>query len=771
MKTNYSASTFRTFWNKVGLIVLLVAIFGIKSTNASHMAGADLTYVYQGNNTYLVTFTLYRDCAGISVSTTEVLSISSYLCGITLPSVTMNQVPGPPGVISSSCTGTSICNGGTEPGIEVYTYTGLVTLPQGCPDWQFTASECCRNNAISTLQNGASESLYIEAYLNNTLVNNSSPTFSNFPIVFECIGQNNYYNHGVIDPEGDSLVYSFIPPRTASNTAVTYASGYSVGNPLSSSPAATIDPVTGDIFMHPTQQEVAVVAVLIQEYRNGELIGSVMRDIQFYSIVCSNTLPAATGINGTNNYFTSSCVGGQLCFDIISNDSDPNDTLTMTWNNGIPAASFTTTGSPFPTGHFCWSPTAADARPQPYTFTVTIQDNACPSRGVQTYSFQVTVSNMNLSVTSTPSVQCFGDHNGSATATATGNPPLSYVWTNLSNGIESYSSTISHLLAGMYTVDVSDLNGCVATQVVTITEPPALTVSATATNAGCGGQFGSATALAVGGTPNYSYVWSDNQTGQVASNLTTGPISVVVTDDNGCIASTSTSVVSSIPVTFAITTSPTTCTSNDGTVTVTPTGGSGQFSYFWNPAVSTGATASGLSDGTYTVLVIDDSTGCSETLTASVSLIPCPTNCGVIIPCGNGQKEHKVLLCHVPPGNPQAQMTICIDWSSVPAHLANHPGDCLGTCPNGNRVMEGSMMSGGAFILYPNPFKNNFKIDAHVEGDVTIVIYDIQGRAVEVYTGSADDAALGATLTEGVYSVSIVSEEHSETIRMVKMSD
>lgn len=596
---------------------------GLNTSKASHMAGADLTYEYIGNNQYLVTYTLYRDCAGIDAPTTETLVVGSTVCGSGVSqSLTLTQVPGTGQEISLNCPGNpSTCAGGTAPGIQAYEYTTVVTLPAQCPDWNFSVSNCCRNAAITTLDFGSGDGQYLEAYLNNTTSNNNSPTFSNYPVAFECIGQNNFYNHGVIDADGDSIVYFFIPPRTGANQSVTYAPGYSIANPITSSPAVTINQTNGDIFMHPTASEVGVVAVLIQEYRNGVLIGSVMRDIQIYTVACTNTLPSASGINGGGNFTTSACTGGTLCFDIITNDSDPGQNLTLTWNNGIPGATFTTTGSPNPVGHFCWAPTPADARPQPYTFTVTVRDDACPSNGVQTYSFSVVVSNMALNVTSTPSVACYGNHNGSATVTATGNPPLTYLWTSAQLPNELTTRTISHLTAGTYTVNVTDGSGCVGSQTVVISQPAPLVVTATGTNAGCGAALGSATASSTGGTGTVAYEWNTvpAQTGPDAVDLTSGLYTVTATDANSCHSTATVNIINNTPVTFSISSTPATCLANDGTATVVTQGGSGNFSYVWTPNVSNGPTATGLITGIYDCVATDLTSGCTQMLSTTVA--------------------------------------------------------------------------------------------------------------------------------------------------------
>lgn len=613
---------YNTTISKLLKAVFTVAILlsGTFAARASHVAGADLTYTYLGNNQYRITYTMYRDCSGISAPTQMTLRYRSNSCNIGVPTaltLTMPRDAQTGQEISFNCPGvTSTCNGGSAPGFQQYTYSVVVTLNQQCADWQFFTSECCRNTA-TTLQNSQGDNLYIDAYLNNTTVNNNSPTFSNVPVAYVCIGQNNFYNHGVIDADGDSLVYSFIAPRDQENVPVDYASGYSIISPITSNPPVTINSQTGDIFLRPTQVEVGVIAVRILEYRNGELIGSVMRDLQVYTTNCQNTLPSLSGVNGSNAFSTSSCAGGQLCFNINSSDVDSTQQLVMTWNNGIPSATFTTSGGRIPTGTFCWTPTAADARPQPYTFTVTIRDNACPSNGVQTYSFSILVSDMNISVTSTPSVQCAGDNTGSASATASGVGPFLYLW---STG--DTTTAISDLFAGPYSVQITDASGCVATRSFTITEPSALSTTVTAVGGGCDGtSTGLAIANPSGGAGNYSYEWSNGGTTQTIDNLASGTYSVVVTDGNGCTATGSATVNTSAQPDFNITSTNATCTADNGTATVSVTGGSGDYLYMWDPMVSANETATGLAAGTYSVIIVDNITGCSDTLSATIASV------------------------------------------------------------------------------------------------------------------------------------------------------
>jgi hypothetical protein len=541
MTNNYLKKTWLLSLKALTLLVVLL-VTG-KQSYGSHAAGADLTYRWLQGNTYEVTAAFYRDCGGINEPSTVTLNYFSQSCGYNM-NATLQKVNNGP-VITYPCnSAVTTCSGGTTPGIQQWLYRGNITLPAACSDWKLSYSVTARNCVITTIvqpvpcnSSTSYEPIYVEALLNNVAApNNSSPTFSNVPISFVCLGQGFNYNHGVIDPDADSLSYQLITPLTGATTTVTYLPGYSATNPIASSPAFSINPVTGDLFMTPTMLEVSVVAVKVNEYRNGVLIGSVIRDMQIYSRNCTpNIVPSATGINGTNNFTAKICAGESLCFDIFSSDANSGDVVNMTWNSIIPGATFNATGSPYPTGEFCWTPQPSDARDQPYTFTVTVRDDACPLNGLQTYSYSIYVSNIGANAVQTDlngfGVSCLGDVNGTMNAVPTGGIlPFTYLW-----GDGSTTQSIGNLAPGSYTVTVTDSIGCSVTVSGNITEPTTVGASITGTvNPECGQNNGSATAAGNGGAGGYQYLWSDSQTGATATGLAAGAYTVVVTDANGC---------------------------------------------------------------------------------------------------------------------------------------------------------------------------------------------------------------------------------------------
>jgi uncharacterized repeat protein (TIGR01451 family) len=384
------------------LFLFIAAIYLSLLSNfsfASHNAGGELTYIHLGGLDYQVRCVLYRDCFGIPAPTSITLNIESGSCSQSF-FTNLNALPGTGLEITYPCpSAQTTCNGGMSPGFQKWEYEGVVTLTGPCPDWIFSVADCCRNSSITTLNGAAGLGLYLEARLNNQNGDNSSAQFTVAPIIIACTDQDLTFNNGMIDPDGDSLVYSLIAPRTDVNTSVIYNPGYSSSQPLTSSPQITLDAITGDFFIHPTALEGGVIVYQVLEYRNGNVVGSVIRDVQMYTVVCTNLTPTITGINGTSLNSIYVLAEQPFCFNVFCYDGDSNDSLTMISDNGIPAGVFTIQGNLRPTGVFCWTPTLADVSLQPHVFTVTVLDQNCPVQGSSVSYFSIYVTTDSTLVT------------------------------------------------------------------------------------------------------------------------------------------------------------------------------------------------------------------------------------------------------------------------------------------------------------------------------------------------------------------------------------
>lgn len=241
-----------------------------------------------------------------------------------------------------------------------------------------------------------------------------------------------------------------------------------------------------------------------------------------------------------------------------------------------------------------------------------IGGDACVLAGVADQVVTVKIASVSGSVTN---AACFGTSTGSIFATSDGTAPFTYDW---SDG--QTSETASGLAAGSYTVTVTDVNGCSASQSFTVTEPTMLTVSATGSTVTCSSGAGHVTAMVSGGTPAYNYNWnsSPSQGTSTATGLDPGVYTVTVTDANQCMASATATVNASDPILASLTVNAATCNANDGSIIVNVTSGTAPFTYTWNPLVSNSNAANGLTPGLYEVTVAD-ANGCSTTLNGVVN--------------------------------------------------------------------------------------------------------------------------------------------------------
>ncbi|MBL4656670.1 MAG: choice-of-anchor J domain-containing protein, partial [Flavobacteriales bacterium] len=213
-----------------------------------------------------------------------------------------------------------------------------------------------------------------------------------------------------------------------------------------------------------------------------------------------------------------------------------------------------------------------------------------------------------------------GANDGTITATATGGTaPYSASWTG-PGGFTSTSLSLTGLAPGVYMLMLTDANGCVSTVQVTISASAcSLTATVIGTNpTSCGSADGSAIVTVSGGTPGYTYIWSSGSTTSSATNLAAGIYYVTVTDAGGCQDSSFVTIASSSAPTLVTNSTISGCAVDDGTATVTISGGIGPYTFLWNDANSqTTATATGLAAGTYTIIVID-AANCLNTATVVV---------------------------------------------------------------------------------------------------------------------------------------------------------
>ncbi|WP_424494922.1 HYR domain-containing protein [Salinimicrobium sp. GXAS 041] len=245
--------------------------------------------------------------------------------------------------------------------------------------------------------------------------------------------------------------------------------------------------------------------------------------------------------------------------------------------------------------------------PGTYTVNWSFDDN---NGNVVNVPQEVTIDPVKGEILSVENVLCNGFSTGKVTVSGSGgNAPYTYTWARLGMG-----ATKENLSAGTYSVVISDSQGCESTPLeVVITEPDSfLEITEISFISGCYMESNAtATVQVTGGTGNYTYLWSDGQTGQTAEGLSSGNYSVTVTDENGCEAAKEVNITAPEELTIPIIS--TTQTNSFGTATGTATanvrGGTAPYTFTWSNG-ATGQIIRNLAAGNYSVTVTD-ANGCS----------------------------------------------------------------------------------------------------------------------------------------------------------------
>lgn len=184
----------------------------------------------------------------------------------------------------------------------------------------------------------------------------------------------------------------------------------------------------------------------------------------------------------------------------------------------------------------------------------------------------------------------------------------------------NFSSLVGSPMNGTWKVFVTDqfgqdngyifnwyisLIGDLPDTIVVLTQPESISISGIAANATCGSSNGSINVSVLNGVAPVSYSWSNGAVTEDISNLSAGQYTVTATDGNGCVK-TKTFLVNNIgTLAISSTVIPVTCFGgSDGSISITPSGGSTPYSFLWSNGATT-QNISGISAGIYTVTMTD----------------------------------------------------------------------------------------------------------------------------------------------------------------------
>ncbi len=282
--------------------------------------GGEITWTCQGNGQYVFRLVLYRDCNGITItSTSEIISVenNSNLFSITANLVSKTDIS-PACAIANlelSCGGGGPYGGNGAGAVEEFVFESNPVTLSGVPPvggWAFTWSGGNRNGAIINLQTPDTYGMTLRAIMYSYNGQNTDPCYDSSPgfaapaSTALCMGYPFTYNHLATDIDFDSLSYSWAEPlKDYSGTfnpptnpiPCPFMAGYSYTSPLpgtsqnANNVPATIDAYTGEINFTSYTTGSFVTVIKIESWRNGQLIAEIYRDIQITLNDCGGNLP------------------------------------------------------------------------------------------------------------------------------------------------------------------------------------------------------------------------------------------------------------------------------------------------------------------------------------------------------------------------------------------------------------------------------------------------------------------------------------------------
>ncbi len=401
----------------VKLFSLIALCFCVLGAKANHIFGGELFYKHVSGNTYTITLVMYGDCG------TNAPQVFNSLHTAT-PQIIIRNGSTPTGSITLAIADTgvevtpvcaaevnnTICKGGSIPGVTRFEYKGNYTFPSASANWKIifdgtlSNSSAGRSSNMTNIISGTSV-MRLECLLNNTTANNNTATLTTIPTPFYCINKTQQYNPGATDIDGDSLTFQLVPGYEAGGGPgapqqyATYLAGYTYNNPVHTAAGGfSFDGVTGQFNFTPDLAQNSLVVMQVNEYRNGVLVGSMMREMTFVVLpTCNNTpttgaiAPLADANVSPDGSKIAICTGQQqLQFTINATDID-GDKINITYSGLPPGSTFTVFNNNTQTasGQFTWN--TVNTPPGNYTFYVTYTDDGCPLSSKQTVAYTVSI--------------------------------------------------------------------------------------------------------------------------------------------------------------------------------------------------------------------------------------------------------------------------------------------------------------------------------------------------------------------------------------------
>jgi gliding motility-associated-like protein len=322
------------------------------SSFASHMVGGGFRYSYLSDNRYLILLDYHKDCSSNAVDYPPgPIRIGIYKKSNNALVQSLDLKPGSISLVNFI---TDSCVKAAVTCVQKRIYQDTLFLNPAIFDdnsgYYLSYEQCCRNFGIKNIKDPDKSGIAFYADFtpftkSNTSLRNSSPYLSNEQNVYLCLFENFYSDFSHLDPDGDSLSYKLIDPLMGSTDPVfNNSSGISVLNPkpyppvnwannygisnnniMDGVPDVTIDPVTGQLNLKPSQTGMYSFAYTVEEYRDDELIGVYNREVQYYIVFCS--VRNQPQLEWLNPAITSLKADTITCLLFSAKDINVNDTL------------------------------------------------------------------------------------------------------------------------------------------------------------------------------------------------------------------------------------------------------------------------------------------------------------------------------------------------------------------------------------------------------------------------------------------------------------
>ncbi|MCB9186279.1 MAG: gliding motility-associated C-terminal domain-containing protein [Flavobacteriales bacterium] len=389
-----------------------------------------------------------------------------------------------------------------------------------------------------------------------------------------------------------------------------------------------------------------------------------------------------------------------------------------------------------------------------------------------TFTFNIDNIGPDVSVTNVVHTNCGLDQGSAEAVVLNGTPPFNYNW----NSSPTQNTQIATGLGpGTYRVRVTDANGCQErVNVVIQNNSPFNLTNNSSTDVTCfGGSDGTAQLIPTGGQAPYSISWSTTptQTGQNATGLPAGTVTVTITDNTGCTEELDIDINQPNAISIDVATVRPDCGFANGSLTAAATGGTGTYTYEWNTnPIQNTASVTGVSAGVYTVIV-DDQSGCSssENIILTNNFAPSADITDRVPDCGQATGSVTVI-----PTSGTAPYTY--SWNSTPPQTGATAtgltqGDYFVTITDANnciQIMNVKVDSVSAPSLNLNLTQPGCGLsDGQIEAAVT------NGISPFTYTwsSSANGTEVESNLPEGTYTVSVTDSigcTDSETVSLTQ---